>query len=178
MNCGAGCRGGSDPALLWLWCRPLATAPIRPLSWEPPYAAGSGPRKSKKKKQNNNNQKNHKREWRGLQSRGRSGQEDCIRSAMSPKLTYIPSTRPAVIPPGFPQNQRADPEIFQKNKLEDAQELALRLTTKRQKPGRWLSVRTEPQGEPGNTHVRLRGGRDRTSKPSDGERRVVSTNGA
>ena len=30
-----------DPALLWLWCRPAATAPIRPLAWEPPYAAGA-----------------------------------------------------------------------------------------------------------------------------------------
>ena len=28
-----------DLALLWLWCRPAATAPIRPLSWEPPDAA-------------------------------------------------------------------------------------------------------------------------------------------
>ena len=28
-----------DPALLWLWCRPVATAPIQPLAWEPPYAA-------------------------------------------------------------------------------------------------------------------------------------------
>jgi len=26
--------------LLWLWCRPAATAPIRPLAWEPPYADG------------------------------------------------------------------------------------------------------------------------------------------
>ena len=24
-----------DPALLWLWCRPAAVAPIRPLAWEP-----------------------------------------------------------------------------------------------------------------------------------------------
>ena len=30
---------GSDPALLWLWCRPVAMAPIQPLAWEPPYAA-------------------------------------------------------------------------------------------------------------------------------------------
>ena len=44
-----------DPALLWLWCRsqmrlgsrvavaevwPAATAPIRPLAWELPYAVG------------------------------------------------------------------------------------------------------------------------------------------
>ena len=38
MNCGIGCRHGLDLALLWLWCRPAATAPIRPLAWEPPYA--------------------------------------------------------------------------------------------------------------------------------------------
>ena len=28
-----------DPALLRLWCRPVAVAPIRPLAWEPPYAS-------------------------------------------------------------------------------------------------------------------------------------------
>uniref|UniRef100_A0A4X1V611 Uncharacterized protein n=1 Tax=Sus scrofa TaxID=9823 RepID=A0A4X1V611_PIG len=38
VSCGVGCRCGLDPALLWLWCRPVATAPIRPLAWEPPYA--------------------------------------------------------------------------------------------------------------------------------------------
>ena len=26
--CGVGCRCGSEPALLWLWRRPAATAPI------------------------------------------------------------------------------------------------------------------------------------------------------
>ena len=41
MSCGVGCRRGSDPALLWLWHRPVATAPIQPLAWEPPYAAGA-----------------------------------------------------------------------------------------------------------------------------------------
>ena len=30
-----------DPELLWLRHRPVATAPIRPLSWEPPYATGT-----------------------------------------------------------------------------------------------------------------------------------------
>ena len=39
MSCGLGLRRGSDLALLWLWCRPAATAPIGPLAWEPPYAA-------------------------------------------------------------------------------------------------------------------------------------------
>jgi len=41
MSCGVGCRLGSDPALLWLWCRLVATAPIQPLAWEPPYAVGA-----------------------------------------------------------------------------------------------------------------------------------------
>ena len=27
-----------DPALLWLWYRPVAVALIRPLAWEPPRA--------------------------------------------------------------------------------------------------------------------------------------------
>ena len=30
-----------DPALLWLWCRPAAVAPIPFLAWEPPYATGA-----------------------------------------------------------------------------------------------------------------------------------------
>ena len=30
----------NELALLWLWCRPSASAPIRPLAWEPPYSAG------------------------------------------------------------------------------------------------------------------------------------------
>jgi len=41
VSCGVGCRRGSDPALLWLWRRPVAVAPIQPLAWEPPYAAGA-----------------------------------------------------------------------------------------------------------------------------------------
>ena len=42
-------------ALLWLWCRPVATAPIGPLSWELPYATGNGPRKDKKRKRKKKN---------------------------------------------------------------------------------------------------------------------------
>ena len=36
--------------LLWLWYRPAATAPIRPLAWEPPYAAGMPLKRQAKKK--------------------------------------------------------------------------------------------------------------------------------
>ena len=48
--CGIGCRHGSNPLLLWLWCRPAAIAPIRPLAWEPLYAMGTALRSKKKKK--------------------------------------------------------------------------------------------------------------------------------
>ena len=46
-SCGVGCRRGLDLALLGLWCRPEATAPIRPLAWEPRYAAGAALEKAK-----------------------------------------------------------------------------------------------------------------------------------
>ena len=36
---------GSDPALLWLWCRPALTAPIQPLAWEPAYAMSAALKK-------------------------------------------------------------------------------------------------------------------------------------
>ena len=50
MSCGVVCRHGSDPALLWLWYRPAAVAPIGPLAREPPYALGMA-LKSKTNKQ-------------------------------------------------------------------------------------------------------------------------------
>ena len=59
MSRGVGCRRGSDPALLWLWRGPVATAPIRPLAWEPPYAARAAlemakrPKKKERKKEEN-----------------------------------------------------------------------------------------------------------------------------
>jgi len=48
VSCGVGRRCGLDPVLLWPWHRPVATAPIRPLAWEPPYAAGEALEKTKK----------------------------------------------------------------------------------------------------------------------------------
>ena len=40
MSCGVSRRRGLDLALLQLWCRPAALAPIRPLAWKRPYAVG------------------------------------------------------------------------------------------------------------------------------------------
>ena len=48
MGCGVGHRSGSDLALLWLWCRLAATAPIGPLAWKPAYAAGVALKRKKK----------------------------------------------------------------------------------------------------------------------------------
>ena len=55
MSCGVGGRCGWDLALLWLGCRPVATAPIRPLASELPYAVGFA-LKIKQTKQNKNKQ--------------------------------------------------------------------------------------------------------------------------
>ena len=50
MSYGVDCRRGSYPALLWLWRRQMATAPIRPLAWEPPHAAGLAQEIAKRQK--------------------------------------------------------------------------------------------------------------------------------
>ena len=49
MSYSVGHRRGSHRwlTLLWLWCRPVAVALIRPLAWKPPYAR-VGPQKSNK----------------------------------------------------------------------------------------------------------------------------------
>ena len=50
MSCGVGRRHDTDPSLLWLWCRLAATALIRLLAWEPPYAADAALEKTKRQK--------------------------------------------------------------------------------------------------------------------------------
>ena len=50
LSCGVGRRCSSDPALLWLWRRPAATGPIKPLAREPPHAAGTALKRQKDKK--------------------------------------------------------------------------------------------------------------------------------
>ena len=41
-----------EPWLLWLWRRPVVTAPIGPLAWEPPCASGAALEKAKRQKKN------------------------------------------------------------------------------------------------------------------------------
>ena len=50
MSCGIGHGCGLDLALLWPWCRPAATIPIRPLAWELPHAVGASLKSQKKEK--------------------------------------------------------------------------------------------------------------------------------
>ena len=52
LSCGVGLGHGLDPALLWLWRRPAAVAPIRLLAWEPLYAKGAGLKRQKTKNRN------------------------------------------------------------------------------------------------------------------------------
>ena len=67
MSCGVGQRRGSDLALLWLWCRQVATAPIRPLAWESPYAGGAALKKAKRTKQNKTKKRVLQIKWANVQ---------------------------------------------------------------------------------------------------------------
>ena len=51
-----------DPALLWLWCRLAATAPIGPLAWEPLYAVGVTLKKRVRERERNEG-KSRKAAW-------------------------------------------------------------------------------------------------------------------
>ena len=55
MSCGVSRRRGSDLALLWLWCRLVVTAPIRPLGWETPYPVGVALEKTQRQKKKKTN---------------------------------------------------------------------------------------------------------------------------
>ena len=45
-----GCGCGSDPTLLWLWYRLVATVPIGPLAWKRPYAMSAALKRQKDQK--------------------------------------------------------------------------------------------------------------------------------
>jgi len=61
VSYGVGRRCRSDLALLWLWCRPAAiAAPVRPLAWEPPYAASVALKRQKTKDKKKKKQKQNK----------------------------------------------------------------------------------------------------------------------
>ena len=53
MSCGVGYIRSSDLVLLGLWRRPAATALVRPLAWERPYAMCAALKRQKKEKKIN-----------------------------------------------------------------------------------------------------------------------------
>ena len=55
-----------DLALLWLWCKPVATALIWSLAWEPPYALGVAVKSRKEKKKRNVHWRNGSKLFRKL----------------------------------------------------------------------------------------------------------------
>ena len=60
MSCGVSRRGGSDLALLWLWCRLAAVAPTGALAWELPYALGVALKSKKQTRTKTKTKKLHK----------------------------------------------------------------------------------------------------------------------
>ena len=62
MSHGIGCRRGLDPAWLWLWHRPEATALIVPLAWEPPYATGAALERERKKERDRERERERQRQ--------------------------------------------------------------------------------------------------------------------
>ena len=51
-----------DPALPWLWYRPVATALTGPLAWEPPSASGASLKRQKDQKKLKNKLLNKKKD--------------------------------------------------------------------------------------------------------------------
>ena len=68
MSRGVGCRCGWDPELLWLWHRWAATAPVEPLAWEPPYAAGAALEKAKRHRERERDGERRKERERGTET--------------------------------------------------------------------------------------------------------------
>ena len=83
MSCGVGHRHGSDLVFLWLWYRPVATAPIGPLACEPPYAVGVALKDKKKKKSHT------KKQTCGCQGGGRGTGRDWEFVVNRLKLLYL-----------------------------------------------------------------------------------------
>ena len=71
MSRGVDRRRSSDPALLWLWRRPVAVVLIGPLAWEPPYTMRAALEKAKRQKNKNKKYKNIKNPREISSSRGK-----------------------------------------------------------------------------------------------------------
>ena len=68
MSCGVGHSCGLDLALLWLWGRLVAIAPVRPLAWEPPYAEEVALQKAKKTKKKKKKKKKERKKEENIEN--------------------------------------------------------------------------------------------------------------
>ena len=86
-------RWVKDPLLLWLWCRLAAVAPIRPLTWEPPYAMDAALKAKKERR----------KERKSSPMEQRDGDAASKTSAFENNLRGLPcvvsSTLPACVSP-------------------------------------------------------------------------------
>ena len=106
MSCGIGCRCGSDSELLWLCHRLAATALIRPLAWEPPYAEGSILKGQTKNKQQQQKKKKKNKKEAFKEERESAGAVSCKRRPGVP-VDGIPLVRAfAAFPEFYIQNKQ------------------------------------------------------------------------
>ena len=87
MSCGVGHRHSSDLVLLWLWCRPVATAPVRPLVWELPYATGVALKRQKQNKNKTNKKKSLKKNG-ALHRRGYAKGKEMFAEMLKPRRDW------------------------------------------------------------------------------------------
>ena len=73
--------------MLWLWHRLAATVLIRPLAWEPPYAAGVTLKKSPKKKKKKRRRRRKKERKKGGKEGRQEGRKKVIQSKFTPQGT-------------------------------------------------------------------------------------------
>ena len=78
MNCGVGCRHGSDPEWLWLWHRPVAVAPTGSLICEAPYAMGMAQKKKKGRKEGKEGRKKERMNERKKKKEKKEVKGRCI----------------------------------------------------------------------------------------------------
>ena len=69
--------------MLWLWSRPAATAPIRPLPWEAPNATGTALEKTKGKERKGKERKGKERKGKERKGKERKGKEKKIQALLN-----------------------------------------------------------------------------------------------
>ena len=101
VSCVVSHRCSLDPAFQWLWCRPVATALIQSLAWEPPNTVGAAIKRQKKKKKKKKKEK--KKEKKNKKKKKKKTKNKIFRHMISynPVIT-LKKTLPFYCPILFP----------------------------------------------------------------------------